>query len=180
MRLLTIAACAVVLLFGSLAGATPSFPSVTQCYLALSYTPACTLCHVGAEQRGTVTTPFGRSMIDRGLVANDEASLKHALDRMQSERVDSNGDGLADIDALRAGKDPNAGQEPPQYGIQCGFAASSGGLGSVGIALAAWIAWLVGQAAPVQVVRQEDCRPCCYRHGLDTYLRCFPPGPRKR
>jgi hypothetical protein len=81
-------------------------------------------------------------MLDRALVAHDEASLKRALDQMQAERVDSNGDGLADIDALRAGKDPNAGQDAPQYGIQCNFGLSPQGLGPGGLALAALLAWL--------------------------------------
>jgi hypothetical protein len=116
----------------NLARATPNFPPALQTDLMLSAQPACAICHLGgATGRGTVTTLFGESMLARGMVAYDEAALSSALMRLQQDHVDSDGDGVPDIDELRAGTDPNAppggGGESslivPQYGCQLAFGA---------------------------------------------------------
>jgi hypothetical protein len=96
-----------VLSFAAGARATPNFPPSIQSYLPTPNTPACQICHVGPQERGTVITPFGTNMRARGLVAYDVSSLDTALDRMRSDDVDSDGDGDTDIDALKAGRDPN-------------------------------------------------------------------------
>jgi hypothetical protein len=31
--------------------------------------PSCSVCHVGTTMRGTVTSPFGRAMLGKGLMA---------------------------------------------------------------------------------------------------------------
>jgi len=108
---------------------TDNFPSAMQRDLALSYSPPCSLCHVGGvTQQGTVNTPFGKSMRARGLVAYDENALAATLATMQDAHVDSDGDGTADIDELKAGTDanvsdvpgmgigPDASLVPPEYG----------------------------------------------------------------
>lgn len=129
-RALASAALAIVL-FGaaSPALATPNFPPRIQTELGLDAAPACTLCHEGPTQRGTVTTPFGVSMLSRGLDAYDEQLLVNALLALDGEGTDSDGDGAADLDELRQGDDPNAapgGDAPivPDYG--CSVAAPSG------------------------------------------------------
>ena len=118
-------AAALVLAFACEAAATPNFPSAIQTKLSATARPECSICHVGGRVgRGTVNTAFGSEMRRRGLVAYDEDSLGRALDGMAAERVDSDGDGTLDVDALRAGKDPNpAGADEgildettPQYG----------------------------------------------------------------
>jgi MYXO-CTERM domain-containing protein len=146
-------------LFALDAGATPTFPATIRSAESLTYTPACTLCHRGVPSVGTVTTPFGINMRQRGLVAYDEASLRAALAAMESDQVDSDGDGTPDIDELRAGTDPNSataapspdggssssggGQPPaapnfpdPSYGFGCGAGVGSSG-SAAGIALMA-------------------------------------------
>ncbi len=92
---------------GQPAWATPTFPSVIRETLGASAEPACQVCHNGPTRIGTVTRAFGLAMRARGLVLYNEASLRSALAKMRSDGVDSNGDGVLDVDALKAGMDPN-------------------------------------------------------------------------
>ena len=112
---------AVSVLAGGLAHGSSIFPPEIRAHLSLSYTPACTLCHnTPSGGFGTVTTPFGQSMRARGLVAQNLGSLDTALDALAAEHTDSDGDGVADIDELKAGSDPNVAgggsATPPTYG----------------------------------------------------------------
>jgi len=87
--------------------ATPEFPGVIQQQLGLAQQPPCTICHAtNAGGVGTVVKPFGIYLRSRGLVPFDDASLRNALLADLAERHSSSG-GLTDIDALKAGKDPN-------------------------------------------------------------------------
>ncbi|ATB39641.1 hypothetical protein CYFUS_005086 [Cystobacter fuscus] len=124
----------VVLLGATAARATPGFPPVIRTELGLSTQPSCAVCHQGNPAVGTVTTPFGASLRARGLVFYDDASLRKALTALDTEKVDSDGDGTPDTEELKAGRDPNKsdgaspGGEPgggnalpdPSYG--CGAA----------------------------------------------------------
>ncbi len=107
-RLAPFASLLAVLLAPATATATPGFPGVIQSTLSAKQAPDCAVCHVGPQQRGTVTTAFGKAMRERGLEAFDEESLKTALAKMTQDKVDSNKDGQTDTDALKEGKDPNA------------------------------------------------------------------------
>lgn len=106
------------------ATATPNFPGAVQGTLGASAPPDCAICHVcGVTGRGTVNTPWGSAMRARGLEAYNETSLRAALAAMASDRVDSDGDGTIDVEAVKMGKDPNgdgcvAGEDPtvPMYG----------------------------------------------------------------
>jgi hypothetical protein len=90
------------------ARATPNFPGAIQRDLGASQPPLCSICHLcGTTGRGTVNTPWGMAMRSRGLMAYDEASLATALAAMERDRVDSDGDGVVDVDAVRMGQDPN-------------------------------------------------------------------------
>lgn len=118
---LTATALALGILFaGTTASATPTYPDVIHTTLSTPNTPDCSICHIGTPAIGTVNTAFGKTMRSRGLVANNEGSLKSALQAITGEKKDSNGDGVTDIDALKAGQDPN------------GSAASADGGGSSG------------------------------------------------
>ncbi len=120
------------LLLPSLAGATPNFPGAIRENLGASEAPDCSVCHNGQRTRGTVTTAFGSAMRQRGLEAYDEASLKAALEAMTRDRVDSNGDGQIDTEALKAGKNPNsAGQGTEAFDFEEGTKPTYGCVGSV-------------------------------------------------
>ncbi len=128
-------------------GATPafasaSFPPTIQAELALASAPPCTLCHrndVGGI--GTVVTPFGRTLMNRlGVAAANVGSLKAALAADKAQNLDSDGDGISDIDELQAGMDPNVGASGEVAGLDvplpetgCAFATrkSVGGAGAV-------------------------------------------------
>src|SRR3989442_9446420 len=87
--------------------ATPNFPGVIQRQLGLAAPPPCTICHAtNAGGVGTVVKPFGIYLRSRGLVPFDDASLRNALLADIAERHSSSG-GLTDIDAFKAGQDPN-------------------------------------------------------------------------
>ncbi len=99
---------AITLLAGGLAHGSSIYPPEVKAHLSLSYTPACTVCHtVPTGGYGTATTPFATSMRNRGLVAQNIASLDTALDALAAEKTDSDHDGVPDIDELKAGTDPN-------------------------------------------------------------------------
>ncbi len=111
--LLTLAA-----LHPGVAQANPEYPGVIQTHLGLAGQPPelCNLCHAGPTMRGTVNDPFGRSLRDNGLVAGNAASLRAALDALESMGIDSDGDGIDDITELRNGTNPNVaeGEEPEE------------------------------------------------------------------
>ena len=119
--------------------ATPDFPGVIQQQLGLARPPSCTICHAtDAGGPGTVVKPFGIYLRSRGLVPFDEASLRNALLADMGERHSSSG-GLTDVEALKAGEDPNGTQGPnllPAYGC------SSGGSTVDMLALVALGTWL--------------------------------------
>jgi hypothetical protein len=119
----------VALGFGAAIGAVPRparasmpYPGLIQTQLALNYTPDCTICHRDDNGGiGTVVQPFGRALMMLGLRAEDPASLTSALEEAEAEGLDSGGDGVPDIEELKADMSPNAGgggRPAPQYGCE--------------------------------------------------------------
>ena len=134
-------AALALLLLAMPAQATPNFPGAIQRTLGAAQTPACAICHAGGVTgRGTVTTPFGQAMRARGLVAGDAASLAQALTRMETDKVDSNGDGTPDVDELRAGKDPNLEAGQLQVGYGCALSGGGSDAAWPALALLVWFA----------------------------------------
>lgn len=107
---------AVIALASRTASAQPSFPGDVQSHLALTYTPGCALCHVGAQSSGTAISPFAVSAKARGLVVGNDNSVAAALDKLASDKVDSDGDGTIDTDELKDCRDPNT---PDKSSLGC-------------------------------------------------------------
>jgi hypothetical protein len=121
--LLSVATAAFMLAMAAPAAAVPFFPGALAQKLGTDKVPPCSICHVcGVTGRGTVNTPWGAAMRARGLVAYDVDSLNKAVDKMRADKIDSDGDGTLDVDAIAQGKDPNpptcTGDDPtiPAYG----------------------------------------------------------------
>lgn len=91
----------------SSAGATPNFPDAVAKHLGLSAPPSCDLCHVGTPGTGTASSLVVKALKERGLQPYDEASLQVALDALEGEKRDSDGDGQPDVAELKEGADPN-------------------------------------------------------------------------
>ena len=144
---------AVAVLAAGLAHASSIYPPEIRTHLSLSYTPDCTVCHdVPTGGFGTVTKPFGRSMMARGLVAQNLGSLDTALDALAAEKTDSDGDGVPDIDELKAQTDPNVAGggavAPISYG--CFDVSGQGGspLALLPVGLALLVFRLRGSGSP--------------------------------
>ena len=112
--------------------ATPDFPGAIQRELDLPAAPRCTICHASdAGGAGTVTRPFGVYLRSRGLRPFDESSLHIALLAAAGERHSSSGTGVTDIDALKAGEDPNPPQESGAGDLAPAYGCASGGVSNL-------------------------------------------------
>jgi hypothetical protein len=126
----------------STVSASPNYPLELQAALNLYYVPKCTLCH--STGSGPVDTPFGKSMVARGLLGEAadsgvytdggiiDPTLLTALQRMRADGVDSVGDGTQDLDKLTWGGDPNhfdglapTSTQQMHYGCQLGRHSAS-------------------------------------------------------
>lgn len=108
-RITLVLAALALCLLAPRAHAVEEFPHDIQRKLRLSYEPGCNLCHAKANTGvGTATTPFALSMRAAGLDAEDWASLGEALTSLEDDAVDSDGDGVIDVDELRQDTSPNS------------------------------------------------------------------------
>ena len=147
--------------------ATPDFPGAIQQQLGLAAPPACTICHAtDAGGAGTVVKPFGVYLRSRGLQPFDETSLHNALLADIAEKHSSNSSGVSDIDALRAGEDPNApgGDTGPTPAYGCSSVGSANLLALLAIA-----AWVCSRASRTQ----RERHPRLHLHRSRTVSRGF-------
>ncbi|MEP7126774.1 MAG: hypothetical protein ABJE95_37940 [Byssovorax sp.] len=127
-RRASISLAAAAFLVSGAASASKAYPDAMKTDLVLAKAPACDLCHASAaDPVGAADTLFGKSMVAKGLLADDTASLTKALDGLRASGVDSDGDGAEDLDELSWGGDPNhadlpesGNSEPVTYGCSSG------------------------------------------------------------
>jgi hypothetical protein len=157
------------LLLPHAADASPAYPGVVRddikalTGLDMPCTPPCTLCHRDFQGgRGSVIKPFGTSMMKNGLTYQDPASVAAALGALKANAVDSDGDGVADIDELGVGRDPDVAGNgdlcpaAPRYGCGARVARAEpdnrGALAMVGA--------LIAVAASVRLIRRRRRVAC--------------------
>lgn len=101
--------------------AVPAHASTAYAYMlatAFEFGGGCTACHTSdAGGLGTVTKPFGRTLMRLGLKADDTQSLEAAVTALSTSDEDSDGDTIADFDELSPEGDPNDPEVFPQDAI---------------------------------------------------------------
>ncbi len=141
-------AVAIAVSWVSNAQAKEEFPGQIESDVpGVTYQVPCGVCHIKGNTGGsTPITAFALSLRDRGL-SGDTTSLATALSRLAADGTDSDGDGVGDVDELKAGTDPNSSAnadiatvQAPGYG--CGGTAPHGG-GGPAAASALSLAWLL-------------------------------------
>ncbi len=118
-------------LLGHSALANVTFPGDVQTKYSLDGAPLCNLCHSnGFGGAGTADTRFAVAAQARGLTSNP-SSLNAALDRLEADAVDSDGDCVNDIAELIAGTNPNVADNSCG-GDDGGTGGGTGGGGGTG------------------------------------------------
>jgi hypothetical protein len=128
--LVTLVTVSVAILgFASPVHAFEDYADEIKLILELPDKPSCTFCHTRNDQGFAGDTLFSDSLKDRGLSRRGGLpSVRRAISVVDEMNIDSDGDGVGDIDELRAGANPNdardKGLPPPD---DCSVATGSTG-----------------------------------------------------
>jgi hypothetical protein len=142
-----IALAAFVMLCATNARASENYPETLEQALDTPCPPDCTTCHTRASGGNlTANTPVGISMRRAGLKGGNASLLLDAIAALESERTDSDVDGVPDVEEMHAGTDPNAAMGKlkcwqPELDESCAVATRSlGERRGSSAALAVWLA----------------------------------------
>lgn len=138
--------CASVVALGANnAHALQDFADEIKRALDLDDKPSCLFCHKRNDRGIAVDTPFSGSLKDRGFTRRlGVPSLTRALTRLDDENVDSDDDGVRDIDELTAGANPNdptdGGMPPASCSVTDGSRGVLSGTSTlIFVSLALWL-----------------------------------------
>lgn len=152
------------------AQASSVYPGTVQTELGMACAPTCMLCHAtNGGGGGTVTQAFGMAAMEAGLTGgSDTELLAQVLTDLEDAGSDVDGDGTSDIDALRAGLDPNGGTAfcaedgtaapTPSYGCLDTGGPRTAGAGIAALAIAS-SAVLLRRGRAVASVRARPGQP---------------------
>lgn len=132
-----------------------------------------------------MVTPFALALRARGFDGSS-ATLDAALDQLDAQRVDTDGDGTSDVDELRAGTDPNspapgATTADPSYGCAVAPSPACGETRELALVVVAIALLLVarrrgarGREAPTDVRVSSAERSDCWSDRISRSRRCNP------
>ena len=155
-RALAVCAGVALVALTHAAQAKEQFRDAITSELHLRQTPPCSICHLGGKTSGaTVFTPFAWTMRAHGM-SDSTSSVRTAIRAVETDKVDSDGDGVPDTQEIIDGTDPNAPGtatdiQDPQLGCRLG-----GGAGGRGATAGSTIllVWLIRRRR-----RSRSCRP---------------------
>jgi len=167
---------ASILLLPAAAAAMPTFPEQIQIHLGLAAAPGCVLCHASDVGGGAVSQQFGKAMVAAGLTTAGGDTLTGALDKLEAEGTDSNGDGIADIAALHDGMESTTSQptaNAPAQAQGCSIGPSSPQKGHLGWPWPLLMALMIGKLARRGRRRQRYLISSRKSHPITSLARGF-------
>lgn len=110
-RSFRVAALTGLVLASATSWSSPAAASIAYAYMlatTFEFGGGCQACHTNdAGGLGTVTKPFGKTLMKLGLKANDTDSLEASVILLSTSDEDSDGDTISDFDELSPDGDPN-------------------------------------------------------------------------
>ena len=103
---LSIALTTLLLTLASTALGKPEFVEPLEEATGAPCLPQCNICHASLSGGGEPVQPFVESLERFGEIEGEDA-IKAAVALLEQQGVDSDGDGVGDIEEIRAGQDPN-------------------------------------------------------------------------
>jgi hypothetical protein len=138
-RALCVCAGAAMVALAHAAQAKEQFRDAIATELHAPQKPPCSICHLGGKTSGaTVFTPFAWTMRAYGM-SDSASSVRSAIQAVEAEKVDSDGDGVPDFQEIVDGTNPNAPGtatdiQDPQLGCEVG-GGTAGYLATAGSAI---------------------------------------------
>lgn len=102
-----IATSALLLVLPRSALAKPEFVEPLQEATDAPCLPQCNICHSSVSGGGEPVQPFVESLESVAGEVESEEAIRWAVAQLEQQNIDSDGDGVGDIEEIRQGDDPN-------------------------------------------------------------------------